>query len=161
MGTSDRLVSGLSLFHCGLWQLKTQQGRRTDPVTPTIHISELEAWAIVTFPPPPLFENWLYPENKGFSVAVSCCSRSDKTTLLNMSKPPPPLQYTHACREHDGCATDNLFTHTVKPSYLHTTIGYTFESLHVNVLRKYRHAPRENKKHVCWNMFGNPNYYSF
>lgn len=35
------LCLGLSLFHCGLWQLKTHRGRRTDPVTP--NKSELQA----------------------------------------------------------------------------------------------------------------------
>lgn len=32
MGTSDRLVSGFSLFHCGLWQLNTsrEENRSSD-----------------------------------------------------------------------------------------------------------------------------------
>ncbi len=110
MGTSDRLVSGFSLFHCGLWQLKTHQGRRTDPVTPNTHVSELEAWAIVTFPP-------IVPWER--TISVSCCSRSDKTSLLNMRKP-PPLKYTntHTCRKHMTAAL--LTTYSLSYTHTHT-----------------------------------------
>lgn len=114
------LCLGFSLFHCGLWQLKTHRGRRTDPVTPVTRMSELEAWAIVTFPP-------TVPWERMTSVPVSCCSRSDKTTLPNMI---PPLNththtYTNVCRKH-MMAADNLFTHTHTfiQSYSHVSTRY-------------------------------------
>lgn len=120
-GTSDRLVSGLSLFHCGLWQLKTHQGRRTDPVTP--NKSELEAWAIVTSSSS--FWKPIVPWERTTSVPVSCCSRSDKTTL-NMSTPPP--KYTHTTRKtYDGCTADNFFTHTYSNHLIHTFLLDTLE----------------------------------
>lgn len=134
MGTSERLVSGFSLFHCGLWQLKTHQGRRTDPVTPGTHMSELEAWAIVTFPP-------IVPWERTISVPVSCCSRRDKTTLLNMNLP-----HMHAQKKYDDCTAD-LFTHTHTFILLHISTKYTFWSLREN----YRHTSREMKTRVCWN----------
>lgn len=62
VGTSDRLVSGLSLFLCGLWQLRTHQGWRTDPVTPNI----LSASGL-RFPSSSSFsKNRLNPENEWF-----------------------------------------------------------------------------------------------
>lgn len=68
MGTSVRLESELTLFHCGLWQRKkkkiiiiinknkTHQGSRTDPVTPITHLSERSERAELSLR--------LYPENK-------------------------------------------------------------------------------------------------
>lgn len=81
MGTSDRLVSELSLFHCGLWQLKkTHQGSRTDPVTPITHLSERSERVEPSL--------WLYPENKRvpfpFPAAVQVIR------LLNMRGRPTP-----------------------------------------------------------------------
>lgn len=110
------LCLGFSLFHCGLWQLKTHRGRRTDPVTPVTRMSELEAWAIVTFPP-------TVPWERMTSVPVSCCSRSDKTTLPNMI--PPLNTHTHKCMQktHDGC-WQLVHTHTFIPSYSHVSTRY-------------------------------------
>lgn len=103
--------------------LKTHRRRRTDPVTPITHVSELEAWAIVTFPP-------IVPWERMTSVPASCCSGCDKTTLLNIE--PTPLLNTHMHtriqKTGNGCTTDNLFTHT--HSYLIHTFLDTWKALH-------------------------------
>lgn len=81
MGTSDRLVSELSLFHCGLWQLKkTHQGSRTDPLTLIMHVSEKSKWAEPSL--------WLYPENK--SVPFPFPAAVEAIRLVNMRGRPTP-----------------------------------------------------------------------
>lgn len=141
------LCQGLVCSTVVFGSLKTHQGRRTDPVTPITHMSELEAWAIVTFPP-------IVPWERTISVPVSCCSISDKTTLLNM-RPHPPLKYTNT--EH----AENIWwlhcwqlvqTHIHSYHLIHTFLLDTLLNayMYINVCTKYRRAPKEIKTGVCW-----------
>lgn len=117
MGTSDRLVSGLSLFHCGLWQLKNTSREENRSSDSYYSYEWARGLSYCNFPSSSS-SSWkpIVPWERRISVAVSCCGWSDKTILLNMSK--PPIKYTHTHththmqKTYDGCTADNLFIHS-------------------------------------------------
>lgn len=148
MGTSDRLVSGFSLFHCGLWQL-INTSREENRSSDSQHSYE---WArglsYCNFP------LRLYPENEQFLFLFPAAVEVIRLHRWTWATPPHPFKYTHtytqAFRQSMMAALRSTCLPTCSYYLIHFYWIY-FEKLTWNLSRKYRHTQKQNKS-VCCNV---------